>query len=143
MQVRGRIGGGDAYRADFLPASYALALGDFHIGQKAIAGGITVSVIDFHRIPLPPVGTDDHGYLAAGSSMDPTDLFEAAHAVKGVAANLGLTKLSDVASEITEDFRPGNERKLSDEDVKQRIETIRELHEQIVYKIRKYIELSE
>ncbi len=83
------------------------------------------------------------GLLAAGSSMDPTDLFEAAHAVKGVAANLGLTKLSDVASEITEDFRPGNERKLSDEDVKQRIETIRELHEQIVYKIRKYIELSE
>ena len=75
--------------------------------------------------------------------MDSTDLFEAAHAVKGVAANLGLTKLSDVASEITEDFRPGNERKLSDEDVKQRIETIRELHEQIVYKIRKYIELSE
>ena len=83
------------------------------------------------------------GLLAAGSSMDPTDLFEAAHAVKGVAANLGLTKLSDVATEITEDFRPGNERKLSDEDVKQRIETIRELHEQIVYKIRKYIELSE
>jgi HPt (histidine-containing phosphotransfer) domain-containing protein len=83
------------------------------------------------------------GLLAAGSSMDPTDLFEAAHAVKGVAANLGLTKLSDVASEITEDFRPGNERKLSDEDVEQRIETIRELHEQIVYKIRKYIELSE
>ncbi len=83
------------------------------------------------------------GLLAAGSSMDPTDLFEAAHAVKGVAANLGLTKLSDVASEITEVFRPGNERKLSDEDVKQRIETIRELHEQIVYKIRKYIELSE
>ncbi len=83
------------------------------------------------------------GLLAAGSSMDPTDLFEAAHAVKGVAANLGLTKLSDMASEITEDFRPGNERKLSDEDVKQRIETIRELHEQIVYKIRKYIELSE
>lgn len=83
------------------------------------------------------------GLLAAGSSMDPTDLFEAAHAVKGVAANLGLTKLSDAASEITEDFRPGNERKLSDEDVKQRIETIRELHEQIVYKIRKYIELSE
>ncbi len=83
------------------------------------------------------------GLLAAGSSMDPTDLFEAAHAVKGVAANLGLTKLSDVASEITEDFRPGNERKLSDEDVKQRIETIRELLEQIVYKIRKYIELSE
>lgn len=83
------------------------------------------------------------GLLAAGNSMNPTDLFEAAHAVKGVAANLGLTKLSDVASEITEDFRPGNERKLSDEDVKQRIETIRELHEQIVYKIRKYIELSE
>ena len=83
------------------------------------------------------------GLLAAGSSMDPTDLFDAAHAVKGVAANLGLTKLSDMASEITEDFRPGNERKLSDEDVKQRIETIRELHEQIVYKIRKYIELSE
>jgi HPt (histidine-containing phosphotransfer) domain-containing protein len=83
------------------------------------------------------------GLLTAGGSMNPTDLFEAAHAVKGVTANLGLSKLSDMASEITEEYRPGNERKLSDEDVKLKIEAIRELHEQIVDKIQKYIELSE
>ena len=39
--------------------------------------------------------------LAAGNTMDPTALFETAHAVKGVCANLGLTALSDTASEIT------------------------------------------
>ena len=38
--------------------------------------------------------------LAAGQTMDPTQLFERAHAMKGVTANLGLTKLSSAASEI-------------------------------------------
>ena len=78
------------------------------------------------------------GLLSAADNMNPTELFEASHAVKGVCANLGLTKLSAVASDITEEFRPGNIRKMSDDEVKARIEEIRVIYDQIVEGIRTY-----
>ncbi len=66
---------------------------------------------------------------AAGESMDPKALFETAHALKGVAANFGLTKMRDLASDITEEFRPGSERTMSDADVQEKLSAIRELYE--------------
>ena len=74
---------------------------------------------------------DDRTYEkleAAGAAMDPAALFETAHTLKGVAANLGLTKLSAMASGITEEFRPGKERTMSDEQVKEKLEEIRALY---------------
>ena len=41
--------------------------------------------------------------LAAGETMDPTQLFETAHAAKGVCSNLGLTGLASLASDIAEE----------------------------------------
>lgn len=82
-------------------------------------------------------------FLSAGDSMNPAELFEAAHALKGITANLGLVKLSEMASEITEEYRPGNERKLSDEEVKSRIESVRELYKRTILGIREYEALSE
>ena len=70
-------------------------------------------------------GADMDG--GADTTVHATELFEAAHAMKGVCANLGLTVLADAASELTEEFRPGNERKLSVAEVKSRIENIREI----------------
>ncbi|SNU06836.1 HPt (histidine-containing phosphotransfer) domain-containing protein [Lachnospiraceae bacterium] len=78
--------------------------------------------------------------LTAGESMDPTELFEAAHAMKGVSSNLGLVALSNAASELTEEYRPGNERKLSDDEVKTRIQSIRDLYSLTVEKIQRYEE---
>ena len=49
-------------------------------------------------------------------------IFETAHAVKGVCGNLGLTNLSALASEITEEFRPGSSRKLSDDEVREKLD---------------------
>lgn len=66
--------------------------------------------------------------IAAGAAMNATELFERAHAVKGVCANLGLTELSDAASEISEEFRPGNPRRMSDAEVAQRIAKIEALY---------------
>ena len=43
----------------------------------------------------------------AAGSMDPAALFESAHAMKGVCANLGLDDLAAAVSEVTEEFRPG------------------------------------
>ncbi len=76
--------------------------------------------------------------LAAGESMDPTALFEAAHALKGVSANLGLTALSNAASEITEEFRPGASRRLSDDEVKAKLRALGELYRTVAEGIRRY-----
>ena len=61
--------------------------------------------------------------LNAKESLDPVALFEASHAIKGVCANLGLVNLSRLASDIAEEFRTGSERKMSDDEVLERIHT--------------------
>ena len=78
--------------------------------------------------------------FAAGDTMDPSELFEAAHALKGVAANLGLVEISDAASEIAEEYRPGNERRLTDDEVKAKINLIQDLNSRTVAGIRAYAE---
>ena len=78
------------------------------------------------------------GLIAAENTMDPAQLFDSAHAMKGVCANLGLTALSSAASELAEEFRPGNPRKLSDEEIKARIETIRGMYSRTVEAVQSY-----
>lgn len=75
---------------------------------------------------------------AAGEAMDAKGLFESAHALKGVCANLGLVKLADMADEITEEFRPENTRKLSDSEVKAKLDAINELFSKTLEEIGKY-----
>ena len=75
---------------------------------------------------------------AAGEAMDAKGLFESAHALKGVCANLGLVKLADMADEITEEFRPENTRKLSDSEVKAKLDAINELFGKTLEEIGKY-----
>ena len=43
----------------------------------------------------------------AFANNDAKTAFRSAHTLKGVAANLGLNKLSASSSELTEDLRPG------------------------------------
>jgi len=47
--------------------------------------------------------------VSAWRSGNERATFEAAHSAKGVCANLSLTKLASLASEITEALREGNE----------------------------------
>ena len=61
----------------------------------------------------------------AGETLDATQLFEAGHAVKGISANLGLTAIADAASEITEEFRPGSTRRLTDDEVKAKVRKLK------------------
>ena len=78
--------------------------------------------------------------IEAGETMDPARLFETAHAVKGVCANLGLTRLSTAVSEIAEEFRPGNPRRFSDEEVKAKLAAIAALYAKTAEGIRAYEE---
>ena len=94
-------------------------------------------LVDKHIRKLPTNGVID-ALLAAGETMDPVRLFEAAHAAKGNCANLGLTKLSAAASEIAEEYRPGNPRTMTDEEVKEKLREIAAMYEQTVNAIRRY-----
>lgn len=76
--------------------------------------------------------------MNAAEAFDPNGLFEASHAMKGVYANLGLMNLSNAASEITEEFRPGAVRKLSDDEVRQKIAALKTMYETAVDGIRRF-----
>jgi len=78
--------------------------------------------------------------LEAAGIMDPVQMFETAHAMKGVCGNLGLSRLSEMASDIAEEFRPGNERKMTDEAVRAEVEEIRSLYGKTAEGIRRYEE---
>lgn len=78
--------------------------------------------------------------IAAGESMDATELFESAHAAKGVCSNLGLVRLADLSSEIAEEFRPGNARKMSDAELAEKIGEVSELYNRTAAAIAQYEE---
>ena len=71
--------------------------------------------------------------------MDGTLLFESAHALKGVCANLGLAELARAAGEITEEYRPGASRKLTDDEVRQKLDSIGKMYQRAVEGIQEYI----
>lgn len=76
--------------------------------------------------------------LSAQDAHDPAALFESAHAMKGVCANLGLDNLSRQASDIAEQFRPGSTRTMSDAELSERIAAIRSDYERSVESIRRF-----
>ena len=75
---------------------------------------------------------------AAAETMDAQGLFEGAHAMKGVCANLGLNRLSQAAGELTEEFRPGRARTMDDEQVRERVEALRAFYGRTVDEIRRF-----
>ena len=94
-------------------------------------------LIDKHVRKLP-TNTALHQLLEAAQTMDPTQLFESAHAVKGICGNLGLVKLAEAAGAITEEYRPGAVRKLSDAEVKQKLAEIAALYQKTLDGIERY-----
>ena len=95
-------------------------------------------LIDKHIRKLTNNGVVEQ-LLAAGETMDPARLFDAAHAAKGVCGNLGLGKLSDMASEIAEEFRPGSPRTMTDDEVRQRLDRIAESYRKAADGVRRYV----
>lgn len=94
---------------------------DKHI-RKLEGGGVVQNLID------------------AGERFDATQMFEYAHAVKGVCGNLGLVRIAEAASEITEEFRPGQQRSMSDDEVREKIEELKALYRLTLNGIHRYTE---
>ena len=95
-------------------------------------------LVDKHIRKLAGNGVVDN-LLAAGETMDPAQLFETAHAAKGVCANLGLTRIAELASEVAEEFRPGTPRTMGDDEVKDRLQAISGLYETTKEGIERYV----
>ena len=114
---------------------YASIGGDYGQALKVLRMD---KLIDKHIRKLTKNGVID-SLIAAGETMDPTELFETSHAVKGICANLGLTRIAEAASEISEEYRPGNPRTMSDEEVKQKLQEIADLYQATTEGIENYI----
>lgn len=84
---------------------------------------------------------DDGSYerlMSAASVGDETGMFEGAHAMKGVCANLGLDSLSAAASAIAEEFRPGNVRTMDQTALDARLQALKAQYDRTVDGIRQY-----
>ena len=114
---------------------YASIGGDYEQALRVLR---VEKLVDKHIRKLTKNGVVDR-LIAAGEDMDPTQLFETAHAVKGICANLGLTRIAEAASEISEEYRPGNPRTMSDEEVKQKLQEIADLYQATTEGIENYI----
>ena len=113
---------------------YAVIGGDYDLAMRVLR---MEKLLDKHirKLPANRIFAD---LAAAGERMDATAVFESAHAIKGVCANLGLMELSSAASELAEEFRPEGERRLSDEEVKQKLLAFDELYQKTVEGVSRY-----
>ena len=69
---------------------------------------------------------------------DGEEIFKAAHTLKGVCANLALSKLAELASVVTEAYRPGQNFRPSDSDISEAVQNLKERYEETVEEIKKY-----
>ena len=113
---------------------YANIDGDYERAQSVLR---IDKLIDKHIRKFPNGGVPE-AVIEAGKTMDPVALFETSHAMKGVCFNLGLVHLAELASEISEEFRPGNPRKHTDAEVSEIISKISELYAKTAAGIRAY-----
>lgn len=113
---------------------YASIDGDYELATRVLCMD---KLIDKYIRKFPQNGVVDN-LIDAGKTMDPTQLFETAHAVKGVCANLGLVGLAGLASDIAEEYRPNNTRKLTDAEVKAKLDEVAALYQRTLDGIRRY-----
>ena len=113
---------------------YAKIGGNYEQAQKIMK---LDKLIDRYVCKLASSGTYEK-LAEAGKTMDPALLFEAAHAMKGVCANLGLDALSHAASEITEEFRHGSARKMTDAEVREKLAALSNMYQRTIKGIEEY-----
>ena len=113
---------------------YAAIGGDYEQAQKVLR---IEKLIDKHIRKFPDNNLFD-GLAEAAEAMDPQKLFESSHAIKGVCANLGLVNMAEIASDICEEFRPGNKRKRSDSEIRAMINELMGLRSFAIEAIKAY-----
>ena len=75
---------------------------------------------------------------AAVQDMDGAGIFESAHAMKGLCANLGFDRLADAAGALADAFRPGGARRLTGPELLESFSALEALYNRTVEGIRAY-----
>lgn len=68
----------------------------------------------------------------ASAALGPGEMFESAHTLKGVCANLGLDDLAAAAGVLADEFRPGQSRRMTDEQVREMLARIEEMYQRVM-----------
>ena len=76
--------------------------------------------------------------MTAGAEGDEDGIFEGAHALKGVCANLGLDDLSAWAGIVAEAYRPGKPRTLDAAALSGILERIKEDYDRVIAGIQQF-----
>ena len=76
--------------------------------------------------------------LSAREAGDATGMFEGAHALKGVSANLGFDSLSKMASDIAEEYRPGHTPSMPEEELDRRFGKLKAQYEKTIAGIQQF-----
>lgn len=74
----------------------------------------------------------------AWEKRDGDGIFKAAHAMKGVCANLALSGLSVLVEQVTEEYRPGQTKQLPAIDMPQVMAELQEQYQNVVAAIERY-----
>lgn len=101
------------------------------LGSESFIGRFVVRFLD---------DTSCAEFQKAWADGDEKAAFEAAHAAKGVCANLALTDLASVASQLTEALRPGNDELRASTDIDALAAQFEETYKSTVAAIQKYQE---
>ena len=113
---------------------YAKIGGNYEQAQRVMKMD---KLIDRYVRKLPNSGAYE-ALMAAGETMDGAKLFESAHALKGVCANLGLDNLSQAASVLAEEFRPGSPRSMDDAVVQEKVSELKQMYDKAIDGIRAF-----
>ena len=76
--------------------------------------------------------------MEAKKNEDAEGMFHASHSLKGVAGNLALTSLQNLASDICESFRPGKEVPHSKEELESMFSELDSLYKDTCQKIEEF-----
>ena len=74
----------------------------------------------------------------AWEKRDEDAIFKAAHAMKGVCANLALSGLSVLVEQVTEEYRPGQTKQLPAIDMPEVMAKLQEQYKKVVSAIEQY-----
>lgn len=74
----------------------------------------------------------------AVAAQNEEEIFRASHTLKGVAANLALTRIFQLANEITEAYRPGNEAQKAALPLEERMAQLTAVYHNTIEKINEF-----
>lgn len=113
---------------------YAAIGGDYDAAKNCLMNDKIISkfVVKYRNDPSYQELKD------AVAAQNEEEIFRASHTLKGVAANLALTRIFQLANEITEAYRPGNEAQKAALPLEERMAQLTAVYHNTIEKINEF-----